>query len=97
MHPDVPLARQRIAAVLSGLAGNLLRWAVYYVGAHALPWSATESGAYEALAEDLLSLVQVELEHMHAWGGAAELARPLLALWPGAVAPNVRHSMSALV
>lgn len=96
MHPDVPWARQRIAAVLCGLAGNLLRWAVYYVGAHALPWSESEGGAYETLAEDLLSLVQAELVHVHACGGAAELAAPLLALWPSAVAPSLRHSVSTL-
>ncbi|WFD18042.1 hypothetical protein MCAP1_000254 [Malassezia caprae] len=96
MHPDVPRARQRIAAVLCGLAGNLLRWAVYYVGAHALPWSASEGGAYEALAEDLLSLVHAELAQVHACGGAAELVTPLLALWPSAVAPNVRHSVLTL-
>lgn len=96
MHPDVPSARQRMAAVLCELASNVLRWSVYYVGAHALPWSASEGGAYEALAEDLLSLVQAELEHLHAWGGAVPFIQPLLALWPSAVAPRVRHQVSVL-
>lgn len=96
MHPDVPRARQRIGAVLVQLAENLLRWSVYFVGAHALRWSASEGGAYQSLAEDLLALACAELEQVQAWGGATELARSLLPLWPHELAPHLRSSVSMM-
>lgn len=97
MHPDVPAARAFVAREVTTLALNLGRWGMYYHGPQALPWSASERGAYDTLADRLLGEVLWPIAvDAGAWGGR-EAAQGLVARFPLHVLPSdVRGRWEAL-
>ncbi|WFD02648.1 hypothetical protein MOBT1_001329 [Malassezia obtusa] len=97
MHPDVPAARAFLAHEFGTLAQNLGRWSVYYHGAQAPDWSASERGVYEQLADRLLGEILWPLVVDAGALGGRTVAQQLLARFPMALLPSdVRGRYEAL-
>lgn len=97
IHPGLASGRRYVVEELAALALNLGRWSVYWLGPHALGWSASERGTYEQLVDCLLGEILWPILVDSREFGGQQAAAMLVARLPKAALPSdVRGRYEAL-